>query len=89
MLSLAQVAQHLVVAQLCSNLILAPCCCALSCCRSVSALQAVGCAVQLKVLPGKGHRMISSEAEMRVCMQFWAKHLKQRPADPDFVEVHS
>jgi hypothetical protein len=55
----------------------------------VSALQAAGCAVQLKLLPGKGHSMIGSEAEMRTCMQFWAKYLKQRPADPDFVEVHS
>jgi hypothetical protein len=43
--------------------------------------------VQLKLLPGKGHGMISSEAEMRVCMQFWAKQLKHRPADPDYVEV--
>lgn len=59
------------------------------CCSSVAALQAAGCPVQLKVLPGKCHGMINSEAEMRVCMQFWAEHLMHRPADPDFVEVQS
>jgi hypothetical protein len=56
-------------------------------CRTVSVLQAAGCPVQLQVLPGKGHFMINSEPEMRACMTFWAKHLKQRPADPDYVEV--
>lgn len=55
--------------------------------RTVSALQAAGCPVQLQVLPGKGHAMISSETEMRTCMTFWAKHLKHRLADPNFVEV--
>lgn len=50
-------------------------------------LRSAGCEVQLKTLPGKGHGMISSEDEMRTCMQFWAKHLKHRPADPDLVEV--
>lgn len=54
---------------------------------TVAALRAAGCEVQLEVLPGKGHGMISSQEEMRSCMQFWAQHLRRRPADPNFVEV--
>lgn len=56
-------------------------------CSTVAALRAAGCEVQLEVLPGKGHGMISSQEEMRSCMQFWAQHLRRRPADPNFVEV--
>jgi hypothetical protein len=59
----------------------------LLCCRTVTVLKAAGCPVELKVVTGKGHSMIGSEVEMRSCMQFWAQHLKQRPANADFEEV--
>ena len=52
-------------------------------------MKAAGCPTEVKVLPGKGRAMINSQEEMRACMQFWAQHLKHRPADPDFVEVKS
>eukprot|EP00775_Hariotina_reticulata_P012329 gene12329-12464_t len=50
-------------------------------------LQQAGCRVELKCLPGKGHSMITSAAEMQACMTFWAARLRQRPTDAAFVEM--
>lgn len=38
-----------------------------------------GMDVEFRNIPGKGHSMISSEAETRILMEFWAKHLSNRP----------
>lgn len=46
-------------------LLLYYCCC----CRTMKLLQQAGCRVELKSLPGKGHSMINSAAEMQVRFQ--------------------
>ncbi|KAF6264330.1 Alpha/Beta hydrolase protein [Scenedesmus sp. NREL 46B-D3] len=57
--------------------------------RTVGMLRQAGCEVQLQLLPGKGHGMISGPAEMRACMAFWAARLRVRPqqAGESYVEV--
>ncbi|KAK9819687.1 hypothetical protein WJX72_001109 [[Myrmecia] bisecta] len=53
-------------------------------------LKEEGCDVEFETLSDKGHGMLSSEAEMRLIMAFWARCLSRRPqAAPgaDFVEV--
>ncbi|KAG7670686.1 hypothetical protein Ndes2526B_g00472 [Nannochloris sp. 'desiccata'] len=44
-------------------------------------LKSEGFSVELHSIPGKGHAMLNSETETRIVMEFWAKHLSNRPTD--------
>ena len=44
-------------------------------------LKSEGLEVEMHNIKGKGHTMLNSETETRIVMEFWAKHLSNRPTD--------
>ena len=44
-------------------------------------LKSNGMEIELHTIPGKWHSMLASEAEAKVLMEFWAKHLSNRPVE--------